>query len=75
MSNKNSVSFRIGQRQEQEVEQYRSKHSMSESDAYRELVDKGLRYDELEKQFQEINERLDEIEAKQQQSFFERILP
>lgn len=75
MSNKNSVSFRIPQRQEQEVEQYRSKYSMSESDAYRELVDKGLRYDELEKQFQEINKRLNRIEAKQQQSIFERILP
>lgn len=75
MSNKNSVSFRIPQRQEQEVEQFRSKHSMSESDAYRELVDKGLQYDELEKQFQEINKRLNRIEAKQQQSIFERILP
>ena len=67
------VSIRLGEDTQQEVEEYKQVNDMSNSEAYRDLVRRGLDADEIQDHLDRIDERLDRIEAKQNQSFLERL--
>ena len=67
------VSIRLGDDTQAEVEQYGQERELSNAEAYRNLVRRGLDADEIENHLDRIDERLDRIEAKQSQSFFDRL--
>jgi len=78
MTQKETVSFRVGKSLSDRVAEFRRQHDMSESDAYRELVRRGLEYEEMEQRFEHMNSRLDNLEQQlqeqQSQGFFSRFL-
>lgn len=51
-----SVAFRATERQVGEIEQYAEANGLSRSDACRELIDRGLRADELEQLADDVQE-------------------
>ena len=67
------VSIRLGEDTQREVESYKEANDMSNAEAYRDLVRRGLDADEIQDHLDRIDERLDRIEQKQNQSFFERL--
>ena len=67
------VSIRLGEDTQKEVEQYQQANDMSNAEAYRDLVRRGLDADEIQDHLDRIDDRLDRIEAKQSQSFLERL--
>jgi hypothetical protein len=75
MSKKKSVvSIRISNDIEKRVEEYREEQDISEADAYRELVRRGLEASDLEEQIREINEKLQHIETEaEREGILERI--
>lgn len=76
MTEKRTVSFRVTEETHKAAVQFRNEHGMSDSDAYRELVRRGLAYEETEKRFNEVNERLEAVEEKleaEQQGLLSRL--
>lgn len=62
---KETVSFRIQEGLKERVDEYREVNDLSQADAYRELVRKGLEADAIEHQFEQVNERLEDLEEQE----------
>ncbi|MFY4815498.1 hypothetical protein ACOJIV_22785 [Haloarcula sp. AONF1] len=57
------MSIRVGNDIQKRVEQYQEEKDISEADAYRQLIERGLDASDCEEQIREINEKLQDIET------------
>lgn len=64
---KKAVSFRVSAKTQKRVDEYVGDADMSESDVYRELVQKGLEYDDLKDRFLRVEERLEKLEQRMEE--------
>jgi hypothetical protein len=65
---KRQFGFRVKQPLADDIISYKEANNLSQSDALRELVSKGLRADKIEEQLQEHQERIERLEAQQTSS-------
>jgi len=71
---KQSVAFRAPEPLLERIKQYSSENNMSQSDALRELVRTGLDAEKLREQIDSLEQRVDELENRdEKKSFIERL--
>ena len=76
MSNKNqppskvSVAFRAQQQLKERIDEYADDNNMSQSDALRRLVREGLEAEQLREELESVEQRVERLEAEQEQSSF-----
>jgi hypothetical protein len=70
---KQSFGFRANAKLAESIESYTEENNLSQSDALRELVEKGLRVDRMEKRQEELEERVEQLEAAQSRGLLSSI--
>lgn len=59
---KESFGFRANSKLSEKIRSYTEENDLSQSDALRELVNKGLRVDAMEKRQEELEKRVEQLE-------------
>ena len=71
---KSVVSIRVENTVQERVETYQEENDLSEADAYRELIRRGLEASDCEERIKEIDERIQHIETQTERtSIIDRI--
>lgn len=71
---KSVVSIRIGNDTQKRVEAFEEEKDISEADAYRELIRRGLEASDCEEHIREINKKLEDIDTQaERKSILDRI--
>ena len=76
MSNENqppskvSVAFRAQRQLKERIDEYADDNNMSQSDALRRLVREGLEAEQLREELESVEQRVERLEAEQEQSSF-----
>lgn len=71
---KESFGFRANHQLADSIKSYTEENDLSQSDALRELVRKGLRVDEMEQRQEELEDRIEALENQQGQGLVSRLL-